>query len=650
MSKPYTTKLAGILIGALLIFMGFRVVASPLAQRQSPAPFWPRLAQLQGQNQPSIQEVAIARTDVGHLSETQSVAAEVVTPTVSLRVIPTTTLQFRTGDNQALLQIENRAPSTTTVTLSIQQEQNAPLQGKLWLNEPVVADLTNTAQVVLGPRATQRLRFALDLRQQQSQGKAILKIANDLSTDSIQISVVAEARGSTAGLWVGEVVVNDVSEGRLGATNLTDGKLTVALRPRNNAGIVGVAELQERVTSGEASVAMSVTLMLPTQAVTHTLQPLTGTAPYIGGYLFADLNQNGQRDPVEPGFVGITVTLTGTDFVTKTVTAKHGSYLFTGLAPAAYQIGVAQPPSYTSDFTVTLPDSNPDDERPADTMANSWPMTVTVDDIGISEIAPKAYKQQTLPSLTLPQTDSVGNRVEPLVNFGLVRTYTAQLRTGSCNKPGNPVEGTRSSVVNGQLITRLENTALSPRDGAVLQLLSADHAIEVIDGDNVIACGEIAVGAPTRFADGRGSDFRFRLILRVEETGKTALLPYYAAESKDGAFTRISSPAFSITETLRADGQFAGTTPLDFDLVIDAQDPLNPFKHKYHPDHDNLNAQFNPIDLDSVPPYLWESYDVHRQIQLELSELPPLDGATPADAAQLDWGGATWGGYCRKRK
>ena len=63
-----------------------------------------------------------------------------------------------------------------------------------------------------------------------------------------------------------------------------------------------------------------------------------------------------------------------------------------------------------------------------------------------------------------------------------------------------------------------------------------------------MACGDLVVGAPTKFADGRGSEFRFRLLLRVDESGVAELLPHYAfTETVDGAaFPRLSSPALSI--------------------------------------------------------------------------------------------------------
>ena len=46
-------------------------------------------------------------------------------------------------------------------------------------------------------------------------------------------------------------------------------------------------------------------------------------------------------------------------------------------------------------------------------------------------------------------------------------------------------------------------------------------------------------------------------------------------------------------------------------------DPLNPFKHKYHPDHDNLDAGFLPL-TDNLDPYRWEAPAFTRRIQLTL--------------------------------
>ena len=65
-------------------------------------------------------------------------------------------------------------------------------------------------------------------------------------------------------------------------------------------------------------------------------------------------------------------------------------------------------------------------------------------------------------------------------------------------------------------------------------------------------------------------------------------------------------------------GNLAGT------LLLPADHPTNPFKHKYHPDHDNLNERFDgPAE---------ESFDVTRQIALDFAAAPP------PGRASLDFG------------
>ncbi len=132
----------------------------------------------------------------------------------------------------------------------------------------------------------------------------------------------------------------------------------------------------------------------------------------------------------------------------------------------------------------------------------------------------------------------------------------------------------------------------------------------------------------------------------MDEGNRAAILPYYALTSGQ----RVSSANFSITGPITATNAFFGDTAalLDYLITIGAEDPLNPYKHKYHPDHDNLDAKFNEMDLDTLSPWLWESYEVKRRIKLELTELPPYAGATQADAIKLDWGGTVWGGLYRE--
>jgi hypothetical protein len=289
--------------------------------------------------------------------------------------------------------------------------------------------------------------------------------------------------------------------------------------------------------------------------------------------------------------------------------------------------------------------------------SNAVPTSVVIGTDGIDGVEPEAYRRQVLASpYALPQFDADDLRVEPLLNFGYVPIYDASLWTGQCSDRWEKRKDL-DPVVNGVLLTTVESAALNAGQTVDDLLLGSPSYVLYIEKQGAggaegegIACGEVAVGAPTIFANGSGSEFRFRVILRVDQSGGVALLPDYVVNDVAGETRRVSSAAFSMVSPLAATGGDFGdlSEVLDFSILIGPDDPLNPFKHKYHPDHDNLDVKFNPIDFDAVDPYLWEAYEVQRRIQLALTELPPMDGATPAIAAELDWGGVVWGGLYKE--
>ena len=157
------------------------------------------------------------------------------------------------------------------------------------------------------------------------------------------------------------------------------------------------------------------------------------------------------------------------------------------------------------------------------------------------------------------------------------------------------------------------------------------------------------------------SGYRLRLLLHVDTNGVTRLLKEVIQEWKDGTTTN-NAQGFAVTATpgrnvLVTDpvviGQFKGAVARDgisvgrrlstaaFDFagnelalsgyfalgsavrgtnVVGATLPTNPFLHKYHPDHDNLDAQYVGT---AQPP---EVYDVTRAIAFEFS---PADTNAP---------------------
>ena len=137
----------------------------------------------------------------------------------------------------------------------------------------------------------------------------------------------------------------------------------------------------------------------------------------------------------------------------------------------------------------------------------------------------------------------------------------------------------------------------------------------------------------------------------VDEPGRYVLVTdnehldeFTGATLRDGVPVgrRVSSPIFGFREPITMDGEFPtvdqpGTTVTCL-VDIDYDDPRNPFKHKYHPDHDNLSAGTSPVLL----PEGKESYSVTREITLEFSATPPENLTTAG------WGDTQLGGTYRE--
>jgi len=120
------------------------------------------------------------------------------------------------------------------------------------------------------------------------------------------------------------------------------------------------------------------------------------------------------------------------------------------------------------------------------------------------------------------------------------------------------------------------------------------------------------------------------------------LLPFFSGSVvRDGQSVgrRISTvgydfPSSSSNNFLNLTGAFAIGQSLTGTLTLPFDHPTNPFKHKYHPDHDNLNASFDAPAM--------ESYTTTRQIELALSATPPDGPAEP------DYGYDVLGGIYRE--
>jgi hypothetical protein len=172
-----------------------------------------------------------------------------------------------------------------------------------------------------------------------------------------------------------------------------------------------------------------------------------------------------------------------------------------------------------------------------------------------------------------------------------------------------------------------------------------------------------------------GGDFTFRLIAHVDGFGTTRLLqhvflvrkpPVVAPDPENPGFNRvvepartvvvtdealipsiigpgeitgrrISSAAFGFKQPVAMTGGSFGSGTLNGAITLGYDDPLNPFKHVFHPDHNNLDERF-----EQKLPEGKEALTVTRTLSLEFSATDPL-GLNPPG-----WGDSELGGIYRE--
>jgi hypothetical protein len=171
-----------------------------------------------------------------------------------------------------------------------------------------------------------------------------------------------------------------------------------------------------------------------------------------------------------------------------------------------------------------------------------------------------------------------------------------------------------------------------------------------------------------------GGEFQFRLIVHVDTAGVARLLqhvflvrkpPVYIPDPENTevnivdqpartvALTdealipqiigtaqvigrRASSAAFAFNQPLVLGGGAFGAGTLNGTVTLDYDHPLNPFKHLYHPDHNNLDERFEQRLTEGK-----ESFTVTRSLSLEFTATDPL-GLNPG------WGDTEMGGIYRE--
>ena len=89
-------------------------------------------------------------------------------------------------------------------------------------------------------------------------------------------------------------------------------------------------------------------------SATTSIDPASAS---FSGLVFLDINNNGEQDANEPGLSGVTLTLTGEDFLGNLVnesvfTDSDGRYQFIGLAEGTYRVDQSQPETLRNGLTL----------------------------------------------------------------------------------------------------------------------------------------------------------------------------------------------------------------------------------------------------------------------------------------------------------
>jgi hypothetical protein len=100
---------------------------------------------------------------------------------------------------------------------------------------------------------------------------------------------------------------------------------------------------------------------------------------------------------------------------------------------------------------------------------------------------------------------------------------------------------------------------------------------------------------------------------------------------------RLSSPVFAFNEPLALTGGAFGAGTLQGSCPLAYDHPLNPFRHTFHPDHNNLDERF-----EQKLPEGKESFSVGRAVTFEFTANDPL-GLNPPG-----WGATEIGGIYRE--
>ena len=202
-------------------------------------------------------------------------------------------------------------------------------------------------------------------------------------------------------------------------------------------------------------------------------------------------------------------------------------------------------------------------------------------------------------SVDMPVSATVGSKAGLWVGSASISKVRSFLRTYQRDATGAAVMSNRSNDFGSYIVTDVNNNLGDvPREFPLRLILHTD-------GSNTRLLQRIYYGLD------QGANF-------INATRQSFLDPAQFATAR-----RISAVHLPFTQTNEfwsvAGGMDSGTSLMfDVNLPHDAH-ASNPFLHTFHPDHDNLDANFSSTQL----PAGFESFNVKRAITLSIN--PPAD-------------------------
>lgn len=476
-----------------------------------------------------------------------------------------------------------------------------------WTETPI--DTADT--VLISPNATAELSFGVNRAAMGTTSNALyaglLRLTDSANLFDISLPVSARV-GSLAGLWLGDATVSNVSSEvqttAAAKAQLTDGVLTGIQIMSGGFGYGSVPELI--VASPEG--------IRATADATLTDGTLTG----IG------ITNPGSGYALEPE-----VTVAPPDAGTAaSVRATVSNGIITGLAVTYGGTGYTSAPL----VTIASPAADPVTAVAVPVIAGGGLISVSVTDPGAG------YFSAPPVTVAPPAAGNPATAVS-VVNNGRVTGITVLT-------PGNGY--TAAPVITvGSPPARSAATAV-----AVVQNGKVTGYTITGGGSGYLAAPSITFPPPLPAGSATARRPPLRVILHVDDAGTASLLSQvFTGKLVDGSAGICTTEAgLSQADKATASRFVAAHLPLDRVLnsgagsvgpgqtlvrtvTIPFDDNVNPFVHRYHPDHDNKNARGQPLGAGV------ESPNIKRTLKFEFTSAPP------PGISSGGWGSTSIGGY-----